>query len=194
MPVETEAIRKGATSTIRISLGLVGLVSAIIGILILVWPGRTAMVAVALISVYTIIAGLLYAAVGIFSMTKGGWARAGHTALGILFVAAGVFMLVNLGAATAGLAAVLGVLVGILWIGEGVVSLSNLGQASSRLWTIIFAALNIIAGVVLLFSPLYISVLWWLLGLSLLVMGVIQIVWALSFGRGGIRQEERRLA
>lgn len=155
-----------------------GVLSLILGILILVWPGRTAQVATGIIAAYTIAAGLVYAALGLMSRSKRGWSRIGHIALGVLFVAVGVIAFANLAAFTVSFAVFLGVLVGILWIIEGVVSLSTLSAGSSaRVWTIAFAILSIIAGVMLLFSPLWGAVvLWWLLGISAVALGVANIV------------------
>ncbi|WP_404432747.1 DUF308 domain-containing protein [Microbacterium lacus] len=175
-PAETSAV-----NGIRTALGIGGVLSVIVGILILVWPGKTAMVVAAIIAIYAIAAGLVYAGLGIFSKSKGGWARVGHIALGILFIIAGVIAFANLGATTTWLAIFIGILVGIMWIIEGIVSLSTLGDASSKGWTIFFAILSLIAGIVLLFSPLYIVALWWVLGISLVVLGIIQIVRAFTF-------------
>lgn len=178
------AVEKSAVNGIRTALGIGGVLAVIVGILILVWPGKTAMVVTAIIAIYAIAAGLVYAGLGIFSKNKGGWARLGHIALGILFIIAGVVALFNLGQTTAWLAVFLGILVGIMWIVEGVVSLSTLGDAGSKAWTIFFAILSIIAGIVLLFSPLWGAVvLWWLLGISLIVLGIINVVRAFTFGR-----------
>ena len=173
---------RAALNGIRTALGLGGVISLIVGILILVWPGKTAFVVTAIIAVYAIAAGLVYAGLGIFSKNKGGWARLGHIVLGVLFIIAGVVAFTNLGQTTAFLGVFLGILVGILWIVEGIVSLSTLSDASSKVWTIIFAIISIIAGIVLLFSPLYIFALWWLLGIALVVLGIVQIVRAFSFG------------
>lgn len=172
-----------AVNGIRTALGIGGVLAVIVGILILAWPGKTAMVVTAIIAIYAIAAGLVYAGLGIFSKTKGGWSRIGHIVLGVLFIIAGVIAFMNLGAATIWLAAFLGILVGIMWVVEGVVALSTLGDAASKWWTIFFAILSIVAGVVLLFSPLYIAALWWLLGISLVVLGVIQVIRAFTFGR-----------
>ena len=68
-----------------------------------------------------------------------------------------------------------------MWIVEGVVALTTLGGSASKGWTIFFALLSIVAGIVLLFSPLYIAILWLMLGISLVVLGIIQIVRAFSF-------------
>ena len=178
------AAEKSAVNGIRTALGIAGILSIIVGILILVWPAKTAMVVTAIIAIYAIAAGLVYAGLGIFSKNKGGWSRVGHIALGVLFIIAGIVAFLNLGAATAWLAVFLGILVGILWIVEGVVALSTLGDAASKGWTVFFAIVSILAGIVLLFSPLLgIGVLWWLLGIALVVLGIIQIVRAFTFGK-----------
>ncbi|WP_203579374.1 HdeD family acid-resistance protein [Microbacterium hibisci] len=181
MSTASEA-EKSAVNGIRTALGVGGVLAVIVGILILVWPAKSAAVVTAIIAIYAIAAGLVYAGLGIFSKTKGGWARVGHIALGILFIIAGVVALFNLGQTTAWLALFLGILVGIMWIVEGIVALSTLGDASSKGWSIFFAILSIIAGIILLFSPVWgAAVLWWLLGISLIVLGIINIVRAFTF-------------
>ena len=181
MSTASEA-EKSAVNGIRTALGVGGVLAIIVGILILVWPGKTAAVITAIIAIYAIAAGLVYAGLGIFSKTKGGWARVGHIALGILFIIAGVVALFNLGQTTAWLALFLGILIGIMWIVEGIVALSTLGDASSKGWSIFFAILSIIAGIVVLFAPVWgVVILWWILGISLVVLGIINVVRAYTF-------------
>ena len=176
------AAEKSAVNGIRTALGIGGVLAAIVGILILVWPGKTAVVVTAIIAIYAIAAGLVYAGLGIFAKNKGGWARVGHIVLGLLFISAGVVAFFNLGVTAAWFATFVGILVGILWIIEGIVSLSTLRDARSKGWTIFFAIVSIIAGLVLLFSPLWgAAVLWWLLGIGLVVLGIVQIVRAFTF-------------
>lgn len=178
------SLEKTATNGIRTALGLGGVLSVILGIIILVWPGKTAMAVTAIIAIYAIVAGLVYAGMGIFATGKGGWSRIGHVLLGVLYVVAGIVAFSNLGLAALSLAVFIGVLVGIMWIIEGVVALSTLDLAPARGWTIFYAIISIVAGVTLLFSPLWGAVvLWWLLGISAIVMGVIQIGRAFSFGK-----------
>jgi uncharacterized membrane protein HdeD (DUF308 family) len=178
------SFERGAVNAVRTALGIGGAIAVIVGILILVWPGRTAMVVTAIIAVYAIVAGLVYAGLGVFSRSMGAWSRVGHILLGVLFVIAGIVAFLNLSETTEWLAVFVGILVGILWIVEGVVALSTLGDASSRGWSIFFAIVSILAGVFLLFTPLLgAAVLWWLLGISLLVLGVFQIVRAFTFGK-----------
>ena len=175
-------LAKAAVNGIRTALGLSGAIALIVGILILVWPGKTAIVVTGIIAVYAIIAGLVYAGLGIFSKAMSGWARVGHLVLGLLYVIAGIVAFFNLGGTAVFLALFLGILVGIMWIVEGIVALSTLGDARSKVWSIIFAIISIIAGLYLLFNAFIgAAVLWWLLGIALVVLGIINIVRAFTY-------------
>jgi len=178
------SIVKTATNGIRTALGVAGVLTLIAGILILVWPGQTAAVVTGILAIYTIAAGLVYAGLGIFSTGRGGWARIGYIVLGVVFIAAGIVAFGNLTTTKLLLGVFVAAMVGIAWIIEGIVSLSTLGDASSKVWTVIFAIISIIAGVYLLFSPLWGAVvLWWLLGIMLIVMGIVNIVRGFTFGK-----------
>ena len=175
---------KSEVNGVRTALGLGGLLLVILGILILVWPGKTAVVVTAIFAIYAIAAGLVYIGLGIFSKVKGGWSRIGHIVLGVLFIAAGIIAFSNLGLTTAWFATFVGILVGIMWIMEGVVSLSTLGDTGSKTWTIVFAVISILAGITLVISPLWGAViLWWIFGISAVVLGVAQIARAFTFGK-----------
>jgi uncharacterized membrane protein HdeD (DUF308 family) len=168
-------------NAIRVAFGIGGLVALIVGILILIWPGHTAAVVAAMIAIYAIIGGIAYAALGIFSKSMKGWSRVGHIVLGVLFIIAGIIALVNLSATTAALFVLVGILIGIIWIIEGIVSLTTLNSARSKALTVVFAILSIIAGIVMLFSPLFSVFLWLLLGIALIVLGIVQIVRAFTW-------------
>lgn len=175
---------KSEVNAIRIALGIGGVLALITGIVILVWPGRSAMVVAAIVAIYAIATGLAYAGLGIFSKTKGGWSRIGHILLGVLFIVSGIVAFANLGATAVWLAVFLGVLVGVMWIVEGVVSLSTLGQATTKVWTVVFATISIIAGITLVASPLWgAAVLFLMLGISAIVLGIAQIIRAFTFGK-----------
>lgn len=171
-----------AVKAVRTALAVSGALSLVVGLLILLWPGRTAEVAVGIIAVYVIIAGVVNIGIGIFF--RSGWSRVGYIVLGLLFIVAGIFSFANLAATTVWFGVFIGTLVGILWIIEGVVSLTTMGDTSSKAWTIFFAIISILAGIVLLFSPLLGAVtLFLLIGISLIVLGVFQIVRAIQFGK-----------
>ncbi|MGY5765412.1 HdeD family acid-resistance protein [Brachybacterium sp. DNPG3] len=174
---------KSATNAIRIALGIGGVAALIVGILILVWPGKTAMLVAGIIAVYAIVTGLVYAASGIFSKYKGGWSRVGHIVLGAIFVIAGIVAFSNLGLTAATLGVLLGFLVGVMWIVEGITALTTVKDYTSKTLPIVFAILSILAGLVLLFSPLFaVLVLFWILGITLIIQGIVNIVRAFAFG------------
>jgi len=181
MSTESSAERS-AINGIRTALGIGGILAILAGLFILFQPANAAFVVTVVIAIYAIAAGLVYAGLGIFSKQKGGWARVGHIALGILFIVAGIIALVNLQQATAWLAIFVAILVGIMWLVEGIVSLSTLGDAPSKVWTIIFAIISIIAGLYLLFNALIgAAVLWWILGIALVVLGIVNVVRAFTY-------------
>jgi len=183
--LDAAELTKSAVNSIRVTLGISGAVALIIGILITFWPKNSAMVIAVLIGIYLVIAGLAYVGLGIFSKGISGGARTLDIILGILFVVGGVLALANVQAATQFLAVFLGVLVGIAWIVEGIVTLVQSGDAPSRGWAVFFGILSVVAGIVLLFSPLWGAVILFIItGISLIVLGIIQIVRAFTFGRG----------
>ncbi|HKT57013.1 MAG TPA: DUF308 domain-containing protein [Microbacterium sp.] len=175
------SVGKNAVNGIRTAFGVGGLIALVVGILILVWPGHTASVITAIIALYAIVVGLVYAGLGIFARTMGGWSRLGHIVLGVLFIIGGVIALTNLRASTVWFAVFLGIFIGIMWIVEGVVALTTLAGSRTKAFAVVFAILSIVAGVIVLLSPLWSAVvLWWLFGISLVVLGIVQIVRAFA--------------
>lgn len=179
----TIELNESATNGIRAAFGVGGLLALIIGILILVWPDKTAIVVTAIVAIWALIAALVNLAVGIFSRQIGNGPRIGHLVGGVLMLAFSVWAFANLGAAATGLATLLGIIVGIAWVVQGIVALTMLGGARSKGWGLAYAALSILAGVILLFSPLLAAtVLFALIGVSFIVLGIAQLVRAYRFG------------
>ena len=185
LAAELTAAGTKALRALKIALGLAGLVTLVVGILILVWPGRSAVVGTAILAVYAILVGLIYLGVALFSSDRGAWSRIGHIVLAAPFVGGGISAFSNLQATTAVLAVFLAVLIGALWVIEGIVSLLTIKGAAEKTWTVIFAIVSVIAGITLLSSPLWsAAVPWWRIGISLGVLGLVQIVRAVTFGKG----------
>ena len=182
--LDSANLSKEATNVVRTTLGISGAVALIVGLMITFWPKNSAVALTVILGIYLIIAGLAYVGLGIFSKGISGGARALDIILGVLFVIGGVLAVANPTESAVVVGIFLGVLIGILWIVEGIVALVQSSDAPSRGWAIFFGILSIIAGIVLLFSPLYVVVLWWILGIGLIVLGIMQIVRAFTFGRG----------
>lgn len=178
---DTSSGLPGFIRSVRTFLAVSGVIALIAGIVLLVWPGKSAVLVTGLVAGYLILGGLVYLGLGIFSGAGGGWARTGHIILGLVYVVAGVVAFANLAAAAVTLAVVVAIFIGISWIVDGAVALSLLGHSRTKVWTMLYAVLGIIAGVTVIFSPVFAAaVLWMILGISLVVLGIGQIVRAFT--------------
>lgn len=184
LPANLEDLETSVRNTVRAALGASGLVSLVIGVAVLLAPVKTAAVVAGFVAAYGVLAGLANLAVAVFSRKVGPWPRVGYGLLGAVFLLAGVLAFSNLQATALTLGMLISILFGLAWILEGVVGLVLLGDAASKGWTILTSAVGILAGVMLVTSPLWgASLLWLLLGVSLVVIGVGQLVRAFRFGR-----------
>ncbi|WP_244301201.1 HdeD family acid-resistance protein [Leucobacter insecticola] len=173
-----------ASDGVRTAIGVGGLIAVVLGLLIIFFPlksGEVMMqIVAAVMAAYALVIGAVYIGSSIFGRTLGGWVRTGHVLLGLLYVIGGVIMMVNLGATALVLAGFLSVIVGLLWLFEGALAFSMLKQSASKAWTVIYAVISIIAGAVLIMSPFMGAVtLWLLLGISMVVLGAVQVIRAL---------------
>lgn len=185
-PLSTFAVRQGLRTAILVS----SIVAIVFGLVMLIWPVKSAYAVTIVIGIYAIIAGLLQLASGITAKTLSTWPRIGLIVLGLLFLVSGIVALANLAESTAVLAVIVTTFIGISWIFEGIVSLTSLGLKAPAVpgsdrahkgWTIFFAIVSILAGVFVLISPLMTAVwLWIFLGASLLVTGIIGVFRASS--------------
>lgn len=183
--LDASSLSKSSINTIRATLGISGAVALIFGLLITFWPKDSAVVITVLFGIYFLIAGLAYVGLGIFSKGISGGARALDIIVGVLFIIGGIVVLANPSESAIFLGIFLGVLVGVLWIVEGIAALAQSSDSGSKAWAIFFGILSIVAGVVLLFSPLWGAVVLFIFaGISLIVLGIVQIVRAFTFGRG----------
>lgn len=175
-----------AVDAIRTMLGVGGLVALIVGILILVNPVKSGAIMMQIVSVivalYAAGVGVVYLGSALFSKTMKGWPRTGNVVLGLLYIVGAVIIFANLSATAAVLTAFLSIMIGVLWIIEGIFSFTTLKESGHRVLTIIYGIISVVAGLVLILSPLLGAItLWLLLGLSMIVMGAVQIVRAFAF-------------
>ena len=175
---------KSLVKSLRVFLAVSGVIALIAGIVMLVWPVKTAFVLTGIIAAYLIVAGVVYIGLGIFSAGKSGWARVGHIVLGLLYIVAGVIAFSNIQTAALLFATVTVIFIGVSWIFDGVVSLTLMGQDGSKTWTLIYALLSIVAGIAVISLGLAAVPFFWLfLAISLVVLGVAQIVRAITIAK-----------
>lgn len=174
-----------ATDGVRTVMGVGGLIAVVLGLFVLFAPGTSAKVATGVVAVilalYAIITGIVYLGSAIFSRTIGGWARIGHILLGLLYLAAGIIMMSNLLVSGAIVVLFLTIMIGVLWLFEGIMAFALMREARSKTWNAIYGVISILAAITLMFSPMLgAATLWLLLGISMVVLGVAQIVRAFS--------------
>ena len=104
--------------------------------------------------------------------------------IGIMLSVGGVLMLKNAALSGQALAVFITMVVGLGWMMEGVMALAESWRLPSSGWAVLYAIISIIAGLVVLVSPVS-SMLFLVIfcGCALIVMGVSSMVRAFKFGR-----------
>lgn len=106
------------------NIGLHGIISLIIGLLIFLLPGKVAQMGTFLISISFLIIGFSY----LLNMKKNsqmkGITELSHLILAVIYIIAGLFMALNLAKVTTALFIVVGIVVGFTWLIDGVVSIA----------------------------------------------------------------------
>ena len=166
-----------ARSGFRTALAVGGLIALAAGILILVAPTKTAMVVTAMLGIYAFIVGLYYIGAALADRESCFWGHVGEALMGVLYIIAGIIFFSNLSMALAALEIMVPIMIGAIWLVQGVVALTEAGSTGSVGWTIFYGIISILAGIALMFAPvLYAGLLWWFAGISLIILGVVQLI------------------
>ena len=148
-----------------------GVITVLIGIAALVWPGRTLVVVAVLFGIQLIVMGI-FRFVGAFaSDDRTGGTRVLLALLGVLSLIIGLYALRHILITLLALA----LLLGIFWVVSGAVELFTAlshREMRSRGWTAVMGIFSILAGIVVLGYP----------GISLLALAVVLSVWLVVFG------------
>ncbi|MBW3080721.1 HdeD family acid-resistance protein [Bifidobacterium saguinibicoloris] len=164
--------------------GIIGVAAVLLGTALLFWPGATLKVAAVLLGIYLVVSGLVRVVVAIVELgLPSGW-RVLDILVGVLLAVGGVAVLKNAALSGQTLAVLVTMTVGIGWMLEGFMALVESWRLPSSGWAVLYAVVSIIAGFVVLLSPISSTV--WLVvfaGCALVVMGVSALVRAFTFGR-----------
>lgn len=152
-----------------------GVITVLVGLLVLVWPGRTLIVVAVLFGIQLVVMGIFrFASAFGHDLTAG--TRTLFALLGVLSLIIGLYALRHVLITV--LALVL--LLGIFWIVSGTVELFTAlshREMEGRGWAIASGILGILAGIVVLVYPApSLLVLALVLGIWLLVFGIMEIV------------------
>lgn len=184
LSLDPRHLTKNAINAVRASLGLMGVVGVILGVMVLIWPGATLIGVGILFGLYFLVSGIIRAGVGIFARGLSGGIRALDIILGVLLIVGGVVAIKNVALTLVLLTAV----IGIGWIIEGIVALVESGGSESKGLTIVLGIVSVLAGFVLLVLPVQ-SIAFMVIygGIALLILGIVQIVRAFTFGRAVLK-------
>ena len=148
-----------------------GIITLALGVVVLVWPGRTLLVVAVLFGVQLILMGIFRFVAAFASNDVSGGTRVLYALLGVLSLIIGLYAVRHVLITLLALA----LLLGIFWIVNGTVELFTAlsgRQAQGRGWAAFMGILSIASGIIVLAYP----------GISLLVLAVVLSVWLLVFG------------
>lgn len=152
---------------------IIGAVTLVLGLIVSFHPGGSLNVVAVLIGVLAIVSGIFHL-LRIFGRGESHRIWLGIT--GLLFIVIGVVLIRHLHLTLA----VIGLFVGITWIVQGVTALIGGlagGTREGRGWWIAFGLLSLIAGIVVVATPVSsLTVLAVLLGVWFIVMGLAEII------------------
>jgi uncharacterized membrane protein HdeD (DUF308 family) len=161
------------------SMILFGLTAVILGVVILVWPGKSILVAAVLFGVYLVLSGVVLVFLAFNEPFSGGGIRFLNFIGGVASVILGVLAFRHFDEGY------WAILLLAIWIGIGFIlrGVSATGVAISdrqfpgRGWTIFFGVISMIAGIVVLAYPFdSIVTLALVAGIWLIILGVMEIV------------------
>lgn len=176
-----EVVGDDLVKAIRRNIIIMSIVAIVAGVCLLAWPGHTLAVVAVILGLYFIVDAIVRL-VALFRI-KGisdGW-RVLQILLSILVLVAGILVLRAPVASGAWLSIYLTILIGISWILEGMMSFATAAAQLAAGWSIFYGLLSIIAGVVVLASPIWSAEFFIIFaGVSLIVLGVSAAVRAFA--------------
>ena len=154
-----------------------GVLTVVLGALILVWPGTSILIASTLFGVYLLLSGFAGVAMA-FTLPESAGMRILLFISGVLSVILAVLCFRNFGDPYPVL--LLSIWIGVSFIAQGVSIVAvaiSFKELPARGWYVVLGVLSVIAGVVMLVWPWdSIVVLTLVVGFWLVVMGIIEIV------------------
>jgi uncharacterized membrane protein HdeD (DUF308 family) len=168
-----------------------GLTTLALGVVVLVWPGKSVVAAAALFGVYLLASGIAQA-IAAFTVNVPASSRVLLFVSGALSVALGVYAFHDFkeGAAVWVLATWIGVGFIFQGVAETVLAINH-KELPERGWHIFAGVLSLLAGIVVIALPITsIVALAIVAGVWLVVIGTTQIVWALKARKAGKKVEQ----
>jgi uncharacterized membrane protein HdeD (DUF308 family) len=150
-----------------------GIISLAVGIMALVWPGKTIIVVAILFAIYLIISGI-FEIIRSFAHGLTGGTRVLLLITGVLSIILGIFAIRS----AINAAELLAIFIGIAFLFRGFASLfMGFDSKEGRGWNIFFGLIMLIGGVVILTQPLIsLATLALVVGIWLIIIGIYEII------------------
>ena len=163
-----------------------GVITAVVGILALIWPGVTLLAIAVLFAIQLLVAGVVYVVRSFADHdTAGSW-RVLQGLVGALSILVGLLLLRE----PLRTLAVMALLIGAWWLVSGVLSIVSAftATATDRAWALVSGVIGLVAGIIVLVLPaISLTALVIVLGIVLIVQGALA-VW------GGVTARKARAA
>ncbi len=174
LEMETEESMLASIGRIWWLLLFGGVISLVVGIIVISWPDKTVIVVAVLFAIYLIISGI-FEIVRSFGSDLSGGTRALLLITGVLSVILGIFAIRS---AADNAVDLLGIFVGIAFLFRGFASLfMGFDSKEGRGWNIFFGIIMLVGGVVILVQPaLALTALAWVVGIWLVLIGLYEII------------------
>lgn len=182
--LDPHKLTRQAVKGLRIAFAVSGAVAVVLGLVLLLWPTKTLAVVAVFLGINFLITGGVKVAVGIFSHSLSTGMRILDVLLGLLVMVAGIIALRNSVATGEALLIFTVIMIGIGWIFEGIIAMAEAGSGPTRVWAVVFGAISVIAGIMVLVVPVW-TAQWLLLmtAIMLIVLGIVGLVRAFTFGK-----------
>jgi len=179
--VETVEVDDATLKAISKSWGVIlflGLLSIAIGIIMMVWPGKTTVVVAVILAIWLVVSGIFQIIRG-FSHGLSGGMRALLFIGGALSLILGLFAFRGFVVEDSPLDAVwlLSLFVAIGFIFQGIGQLIEAGEyKQGRGWNIFGGIVSLLLGIILLVTPVDIVVLTWIFGIFVIISGIMLVI------------------
>ncbi len=153
------------------AIAIAALLLFALGLILLIWPRETVVVAAILIGIALLVTGILQLLQGITAADESGGMRVAYVIIGILAILAGLYGLRHISVTVV----LLAFIVGLFWAVHGVVEIVVAVSAppgSGRGVVAVVGILSLAAGLIVMFWP----------AISLTILVVVLGIWLLCYG------------
>lgn len=174
-----EATKK-TVKTVQTGLIIGAVITAIVGILMLAFPDKSAVLAGIIFGIFVLIRGIVRVIIGIGGPGLTGLGRTLSIVIGVILLAAGLVILLNISVGVE----VLAIIIGVSWIIDGIATLIESSRAAARAFSIVTGIISLLAGVAMFFlGGQGVAIIMIVIGSVALALAVVQVVGAIAVGR-----------